>query len=86
MRNIKILRGKTGMTQQEVADKLGITRVYMTNLESDLTTSLSNELTEKFCELFEVKEYQLLGINNLKYIPKTKEELEEFIEILRREY
>lgn len=86
MKNIKILRGKLGLTQLELAEKLGITRVYMTTLESESTTSLSEELAHKLCEIFNVKEYELLGINNLKYIPATKEEFEKFCDGIKKEY
>lgn len=86
MKSLKMLRGKLGLSQQEFADKLGVTRVHVVSLEKEDNTHLSDTMVKKICEIFELKDYELLGINNLKYIPKTKEDLEKFIEILREEF
>lgn len=86
MKNVKVLRGQLGMTQQELADKLGVTRVYVTMLEAETYGGVSEDLLNKMCEIFKVKKHELLGIHNLKYVPETTEELETFFETVRREY
>ena len=86
MKNIKMLRGREGLTQSELAEKLGIHRGTLALVESDDDKPISKALAKKLCDFFKVKEYQLFGLANLIYKPKTKEELEEFIEIIRREY
>ena len=71
MKSLKMLRGKLGLSQQEFADRLGVTRVHVVSLEKEDNTHLSDTMVKKICEIFELKDYELLGINNFKYIPKT---------------
>ena len=86
MRNVKMLRGREGLTQIELAEKLGINRGTLVIAEAENDKPLSKSLTKKMCEVFKVKEWELYGIANLIYKPETKEELEKFIEIIRKEY
>lgn len=86
MKNLKMLRGKLGLTQAELAEKLDLCRPYISMLERDEVTDLSDDVTQKACELFGVTPCELYGINNLKYMPKDRDELERFIEVLRRDY
>lgn len=86
MKNLKTLREKIGMTQKELAKKVGIERAYVSMIETNENRSISKSLTKKFCSIFNVKEYQLLGKSNLVFKPKDNKELEEFIKILREEY
>lgn len=86
MKNIKMLRGREGLTQIELAEKLGINRGTLVIAETENDKPLSKSLTKKMCEIFKVKEWELYGIANLRYKPETKEELEKFIEIIRKEY
>ena len=67
-------RGKSGMTQKDLANKLGISRMRVIQLESDDCHQLSKTLENKLCEVFEVNKFELLGIDNLRHIPETKEE------------
>lgn len=67
-------RGKLGMTQKELADKLGISRMRVIQLESDECHQLSKTLEDKLCNLFNVNKLELLGIDNLRHVPETKEE------------
>ena len=86
MKSLKKLRGKHGITQVELAEILNIKRPYVSLLESDEVTELSPALTQKVCDYFKIKPWELYGINNLKYIPETKEELDLFIETIIKEY
>lgn len=86
MRNVKMLRGREGITQAELAKKLGISRGTLVIVEAEDDKPISKTLTKKICEFFGVKEYELYGIANLIYKPQNKEELEDFIKIIRKEY
>lgn len=56
---------KTGnkITQKDLADKLGISRSYLGDIESGRTTA-SDEIIHKLAKIFEIDESELL---NLKY-------------------
>ena len=53
---LKELRARYNLTQQEVADKVGITRQYYAILENDETRLLkaSLEVILSLCELFKI--------------------------------
>ena len=86
MKILKKLRGKHGLTQTELAEILGVARPYVSMLEQDGIDDLSPTLTRKVCEYFQITPCELYGINNLKYRPKDREELERFIEVIRKDF
>ena len=83
MKSIIKYRGKLGMTQKQLADKIGISRVRVVYLESDECRKLTNEIEEKLCNVFQINKFELLGIDNLRHIPETKEEALYEIELLK---
>ncbi len=69
--NIKALRKKYNITQQELAEYLGYTREgYARN---ELNNTFSIDMLLKLCLLFNVNIFYLLGINN-KLVPLQDEE------------
>ncbi len=82
MRNIKKLRERLGITQRELSDLSGIPRTYIVYLESDDCTQMSEKRIKQLCESLKVNRFELLGLNNLKYIPETKEETLYLISLL----
>ncbi|HAU5070063.1 TPA: helix-turn-helix transcriptional regulator [Clostridioides difficile] len=45
--NLKIFRIKKGLKQQELADRVGISRYYLSNLETSKANNPSNDLMIK---------------------------------------
>ena len=59
-KNLRRLRAKSGLTQQEVADKLDVSRVAVGQWESDRTMPRKNSL-EALADLFDVTVADLMG-------------------------
>ena len=86
MRNVKKFRGELGLTQVMLASKIGVTRAGVVNLEKEDCHSTSKETTEALCRTFGVSPCKLYGIDNLRYLPASKEDFDELIEILKEEF
>lgn len=84
MNKLVKLRGKYGYSQKELAMEFGVTRQTIINLENG--GKCKPELIEKICKKFEVTPCELLGIENLLYFPKNKEDFKKFIDLLNKEY
>ena len=82
MKSIKKFRYQLGFTQQELANRLGITRSHASFLEKKTTKTLAPETAEKLCGLFGCSLMALYGIENFKIEPKNDEEKIEMIKIL----
>ena len=52
MKKIKLYRGIKGITQAELARRLGVTRAYINKIESDKYHSISKKLVKRLCEVF----------------------------------
>lgn len=85
MNNVKKYRGKIGLTQSQLADKIGVTRALIVNLEKEDCHSTSQSTTEALCELFEISPCELYGVDNFKYFPESKKDCEYLISILNAE-
>lgn len=85
MSNVKKLRVSKGWTQQELADKIGVSRITIVNIENHFYANVKSQIIDDLCEIFDVNAIKLLGIDNLKRLPETKEELEWLIEELHKE-
>jgi transcriptional regulator with XRE-family HTH domain len=57
------LRMSKGMSLQQVADKVGISKAHVWNLEKGQADNPSMELVLKFAELFRVRVADLVGEN-----------------------
>ncbi|MCF0116071.1 MAG: helix-turn-helix transcriptional regulator [Erysipelotrichaceae bacterium] len=57
---VKMLRKESGITQEQLANYLGIDQTTVTKLENG-TRKLNVTLMERICELFGCSEYFLLG-------------------------
>lgn len=86
MVNLKRLRGIKGISQGDLAKELGISRAAIVNLENDPKIIPSNSTIAKMCDFFEISKTELLGLNNIRFLPKTKSELKILIEQLQGVY
>ena len=84
MKKIKLYRGVKGITQAELARRLGVTRAYINKLESDKYHSISKKLVKRLCEVFEVDAFDLFDIDILKIAPQNSKEFEKVIAGLER--
>ena len=85
MKKIKLYRGIKGITQAELARRLGVTRAYINKIESDKYHSISKNLVKRLCEVFEVDAFDLFDIDILKIVPQNSKEFEKVIYILEKE-
>ena len=85
MKKIKLYRGVKGITQAELARRLGVTRAYINKLESDKYHSISKKLVKRLCEVFEVDAFELFDIDILEIATQNCKEFEKVIYILENE-
>lgn len=67
---IRFLRAGAGMSQVELANRLGVTKQSVSNWEND-NIQPSIEMLLKLSEIFKVSSDFLLGIDNRKYLDVT---------------
>ena len=82
MKNLKRLRGLSSLTQKEVGEATNIPRTRLVYFESDECHCLSEDVEKRLCDFFKVNLFELYGIDILRYIPETKEDLQYVIDIL----
>ena len=58
---IKVLREKFGLTQEELAEKLGTTKQTIFKYETNVITNIPSDKIEKMAELFGVSPAYLMG-------------------------
>lgn len=87
MYKLNQLRGKKGLTQKQLADELGCSKMQITSLEKNIAAkNVHIDFIKKMCEFFEIKPYELYGLNILRVLPETKDELKQTINMLIEEY
>lgn len=82
MENLKKLRGKMGLSQKELAKKVGLNRATINYLENGTLKGLSAPNEKKLCDFLNVTRCELYGIDNLKYFPENRKDMENFINML----
>lgn len=87
MKNIKKYRGDKGLTQQQLADLLGVSRVTVNNMETVPNYAASEENISKLCELFGCKPYDICDVDTiLRYKPSSKDEVKSLIKEIKEKY
>lgn len=81
MKNIKLLRAKMNISQQELSDKVGVTRTTMNTWENSLTT-LGEKNEQKLLDIFNCNVYELYGMDEFKHYPKDAESKKGIIKML----
>ena len=75
--NIKAGRKKVGLTQEELANKLGVKKQTVQKYESGIITNIPSDNIEKMAVIFETTPADLMGWNEIKLVPKPGNELDE---------
>ena len=82
MNNIQKYRGLKGISQIDFAKQLDMTRPGLSFVENGNVKIISYENLKKMSEILEVSPIMLLGDENFKYLPETKEDVDFMINIL----
>ena len=69
MERIKFYRGKMGLSQKELAEKVGIDRHWLSSLEGRNNANVSKKTAIKMAEVLGVSFFELVGLNALRYRP-----------------
>ncbi len=67
MNNIALLRGELGITQEQLAKCLGISRSNLAMLEKGTVKKTSKKTLEKLCSFFNTTPIKLFGLDSIKY-------------------
>lgn len=86
MYTIKKLRGINEISQQKLAEVLGTSKAYVSQLESDEVTDIPLVHAQKMAEFFNCSLIDVYGIDNLKIKPQSRKEVEEMIKIILQNY
>ena len=79
--NLKVYRGKLGLSQKELGEKLGVTRITIINVENGNSCFTKNTIS-KACEMFECTPVELMGEDCLKIIPTNDDDCLKLINII----
>ncbi len=82
MNNIQKYRGLKGISQVDFAKQLGMTRPGLSFVENGNVKVIDYEKLTKMSKILGVSPIVLLGEENIKYLPKTKEDVDFMIDIL----
>lgn len=87
MKNIKKYRGAKNLTQQQLADILGVSRVTVNNMETIPGYATSDDNVKKLCELFKCKPYDICDTDTiLRYKPSSREDAEALVKEIKEKY
>jgi XRE family transcriptional regulator, master regulator for biofilm formation len=81
-KNIYEIRKRRGLTLTELAERAGIAKSYLSNIERNLNQNPSINVIEKIASVLEVDLKELLGTNDRKE-PQLDSEWVEFVKELR---
>lgn len=79
--NLAKFRGKHNLTQEELGDKLGISKAGVCHLEKN---NIAYRTAKKCAEILNENVFEIMGTNVLKVIPKTEEEKQILIEMIKK--
>ena len=86
MENIRKLRGKAGLTQKQLADKIGVSRAAVHEMEKNTRHNVKKNVADKLCSLFNVNTFELYGLDNLKFLPANGDEASKLIDAIKDAY
>ncbi|AYA77606.1 transcriptional regulator [Bacillus sp. Y1] len=82
-KNIYEIRKRRGLTLTELADRAGIAKSYLSNIERNLNQNPSINVIEKIASVLEVDLKELLGTGNDVKGPQLDSEWVDFVRELR---
>lgn len=82
-KNIYDIRKRRGLTLTELAERAGIAKSYLSNIERNLNQNPSINVIEKIASVLEVDLKELLGSGGDKIEPQMDNEWVEFVKELR---
>ncbi len=83
MNNIKKYRALAGITQTDFAKQLGISRTGLGLIENGKVWIINKKTLTNICSILGVTQTQVLGLENLKYIPDNDKDIDYMIELLQ---
>ena len=87
MTDLKKLRYEKGLTQQQLADAIGVTRQTIICIEGDSRVSASSESMQAVCRFFGVSPFEVFSAKDvLKLEPRTREDAAKLISLIKKEY
>ena len=78
--NLAKFRGKHGLTQEQLGEKLGISKAGVSHLEKN---KICPETAQKCADILGENVFDILGTDALKAIPQTEEDKNILIDIIR---
>lgn len=78
--NLAKFRGKHGLTQEQLGEKLGISKAGVSHWEKN---KICYESAKKCADLFGENVFAILGTDALRVIPETEEDKEILIEVIK---
>ena len=85
MNNIQKYRGLKNISQKDFAAQLKMTRSGLSFIENGHVKNIDPSKLEEISRILDVSIVKLLGMENFKYIPGTKEDIDYLIELLEAE-
>lgn len=83
MNNISKFRGLKEISQKDFAEMLDMTRPGLSYVENGNAKKICEKRLNKMSEILGVSVVKLLGLENFKYLPQSKEDIDYIIEILQ---
>jgi transcriptional regulator with XRE-family HTH domain len=80
MNNLAIYRAKAGLNQRQLGEKIGLKDASVSLAEH---SKLPIKTAQKAAEVLNVNVFALLGTDALRIVPKTKEDKEALIEVIK---
>ena len=74
MERIKYYRGKMGLSQKELAQRIGIDPHYLSSLEGGNYAVVSKKIAEKLAKEFGISFFELVGDKAYRYKPETDQD------------
>lgn len=86
MVNIRKYRGLAGITQEELSQKVNLSRQFICFLESDECKKMTNETAEKISSVLNCEVIDLYGLDNLVIEPKNEKQAINLIKLIFSSY